>query len=68
MFRFRGRYINKSTDSYYYPDWSKATPISVLAPDRDEAFKKVWALLGTSPHGRTWEAIWDSIDEEKEEA
>lgn len=64
LFRFKGRYVSYDPTGYFYTRWDRANPVSVLARSKDEAEKKLWAMLGAAPRGQAWTAIWDSIDEE----
>src|SRR5690606_11063350 len=63
-FKFNMRRIEKDPSGYYHPRWDRATPVSVIAENESEAFKKVWALSGeTNRYGWVWTAIIDSIEE-----
>ena len=64
LFRFKGRYVSCDPEGYYYTRWDCANPVSVLARSKDEAGKKLCAILGEAPQHRTWTVMWDSIDEE----
>lgn len=64
LFRFKGRYVSHDPEGYFHTRWDRANPVSVLAHSKDEAGKKLWAMLGEAPQHRTWTVMWDSIDEE----
>lgn len=58
---FKMRVVDKDPTGYYYVRWDRATPVEVIAPDRAEAFQRLWALMGQAPRHRTWTAQVDSI-------
>lgn len=69
-FEFKMRATDKDKSGYYYTRWDRAIPLTVIADNRSEAFKKCWALLGDSRRGSgwTWTAHIDSIKEVKDES
>lgn len=64
LYRFTGEYIDYDPTGHYNERWDRAKPVSVIAATRDEAFTKLWAMLGTAPVRRAWKAQWNRIDEE----
>lgn len=63
-FKFNMRRIEKDPSGYYYPRWDRALPVSVIAENESEAYKKLWALSGrTRRSGWVWTAKIDSIEE-----
>ena len=63
MFRFNTRVANSDPSGYYHTRWDKATPVTVLANDADEAITKAKASMGRPNAGRQWSVIVDSADE-----
>lgn len=46
--------VEKDVSGYYYVRWDQAIPVEVEAQTREEAFTKLWAILGDAPLGRGW--------------
>lgn len=63
LFRFTGEYVDMDPTGYAMTRWDRATPVSVLASTREEAFQKAWAMLGKPPEGRGWSIRWSRISE-----
>lgn len=53
---FKMKYAEKDASGYYYVRWDRGVIAEVVAPTREEAFKKLWALLGDCPRGHGW--VW----------
>lgn len=52
--RFKYDVVDRANDPYYYTNWDNKTPVEVIAENRDEALKQVWALMGKAPAHRHW--------------
>lgn len=51
---FKMKYAEKDSSGYYYVRWDRGVIAEVVATTRDEAFEKLWALLGDCPRGFGW--------------
>lgn len=45
-FRFNFKRIQADNSGYYYPDWNKAIPLSILAGTEEEAFALAFKVSG----------------------
>ena len=68
MFKFKMRVVEEDPEGYYYVRWDRATPISVIAENKKDAYKQCWEVMGDSPRGWTWTAHIDSIEAHVPEA
>lgn len=62
--RFFIRYTVSDPSGYFHTRWDNATPIEVIAKDREEAEQKVSAVIGAPPRNRAWTIKVDKIVEE----
>lgn len=61
LYEFHARVVKSDPTGYYFPRWDNATPVTVVAETRDEAFQKVFSAMGKCEHGWRWEAVIDKI-------
>lgn len=54
LYEFTIRYVDRPTDTYYYTNWDNSVVTTVIAPTKDQAFKSLWAMLGSAGNHRTW--------------
>lgn len=60
---FNFRFVESDCTGYYYTNWKKAVPVSIKAPTKKEAIKKIKEALGNPRNGYYWEYKLDSITE-----
>lgn len=63
MFRFNTRVVEYDSSGYYMTRWDSAQPVTVVAHTRDEAFKKVRAMMGKPARHDAWAVHMDSAEE-----
>lgn len=63
LFRFNARAVESDPTGYFMTRWDRAQPVSVIAPNRDEAFKKVRAMMGSPARHSAWAVKIDSAEE-----
>lgn len=54
LYEFKMKYAEMDKSGYYYVRWDRGGVAEVVAPTREEAYKKLWALLGECPRGFGW--------------
>lgn len=54
LFRFSFKAAQADREGYYYTDWSKATPITVVAANKQDAMNLAESALGPPRRGRYW--------------
>jgi len=54
QYAFELKATDRDDDPYYYTNWDNSKTYTVVAETREEAFKKLWALLGDAPRHRHW--------------
>jgi len=54
MFRFNYKRIQVDESGYYFADWSKAIPLSVIAETEKEADALAFKVSRTPTRGRGW--------------
>lgn len=63
-FRFHMRRLDVDGTGYYYPNWERAVPISVVAATEKEAYEKARAMSGQpARRGFVWRFVVDHIEE-----
>lgn len=63
LFRFNARAVESDPTGYYMTRWDRAQPVTVIAHTRDEAFKKVRAMMGSPARHSAWAVKIDSAEE-----
>lgn len=63
LFRFNARAVESDPTGYYMTRWDRAQPVTVVAHTRDEAFKKVRAMMGKAARHDVWAVRIDSAEE-----
>lgn len=54
LFRFNTQVAESDPTGYYITRWDRALAVSVIAHSRNEAFKKVRAMMGDPAPQRSW--------------
>lgn len=55
-YAFDMQVVDRPDDAYYITRWDRATPITVVAANREAAYEKVWTVMGVAPRGAHWTA------------
>ena len=61
MFTFKMNVVEKDPRAYYYPHTDKSILLSVIASNRDEAYKVAEEMLGEALEGCYWRINIKSI-------
>ena len=54
QYAFKLRYVDRSSDAYYYTNWTGSSTIVVVAGTQQEAIDKAAVALGELPSHRCW--------------
>lgn len=63
LFRFNTRIVESDPTGYYMTRWDRSQAVSVIAHNRDEAFRKVRTMMGEPTRHSAWAVRIDSAEE-----